>query len=73
MIGEPFQVLDGGGQQELVLGAGETSQSEPDHRVDMLGLAKQRFDLFAFTAGDAVGLGLHQSTGVIPCRLVDVT
>ncbi len=44
-MGEAFQGLDGGGQQELVAGAGEAPQSEPDHREDMLGLAKQPFDL----------------------------
>ena len=40
VIGEPFQVLDGGGHEELIFGTGEASQSEPDHREDMLGLAK---------------------------------
>ena len=48
------------------------AQSEPDHREDVLGLAKQRFDLLAFTAGDSVGLGLHQSAGNVTGLLVGV-
>ncbi len=40
VIGQPFEVLDGGGQQELVPGAGQAPQPEPDHREDLLGFAK---------------------------------
>ena len=39
--GEPFQVLDGGGQQKLVAGASEAPQTEPDHRENILGLAEE--------------------------------
>ena len=72
MIGESFEVLNGGGQQELVSSAGEASQSEANHREDVLGLAKEPFDLLALGAGDPIGLGLHQGTGSIACRLVRV-
>ena len=40
VIGEPFQVLDGDGQQELVPGAGQAPKSESDHRVP--GCAERR-------------------------------
>ncbi len=33
-------VLDGGGQEELIASASEAPQPEPDHREDLLGLAK---------------------------------
>jgi len=59
VIGEPFEVLDGGGQQELVPGAGQTPQSECHHRENALGFAKEPFDLLALGAGDPIGLGLH--------------
>ena len=72
VIGEAFQVLDGGGQQELVAGAGQAPQSEPDHREDMLGLAEEPFDLLAFRARRRVSLGLHQGTGMVACRLVQL-
>ena len=65
VIGEPLEVLDGGGQQELVPGAGEAPQSEANHREDMLGLAKEHLDLLALAAGDPIGLGFHYSAGVI--------
>ena len=42
---QAFEVLDGGGEQELVPGAAEAAQSEAHQRVNMLGLAKQGFDL----------------------------
>jgi hypothetical protein len=41
---QAFEILDGGGEQELVPGAAEAAQSEAHQRVDMLGLAKQGFD-----------------------------
>ncbi len=67
---EPFEVLDGGGQQELVAGASEAAQSQADHRENMLGLAEQRFDFLASDAGLGIGVGLHQPTGMIPRSLV---
>jgi hypothetical protein len=42
---QAFEVLDGGGEQELVPGAAEAAQSEAHQREIMLGLAKQGFDL----------------------------
>ena len=42
VIGGPSRVPDGGGQRELVAGAGEAPGSEPDHREIMLGLARGR-------------------------------
>ncbi len=72
VIGEPFQVLHGGGQEELVAGAGEAPQSKPDHREDMLGLAKEPFDLLAFAAGGSVSLGLHQGAGIVARLLVHI-
>ncbi len=54
VIGESFEVLNGGGQQELVSGSGEAPQSEANHREDMLGLAKERFDLLALPAGNPI-------------------
>ena len=73
MIGEPFEVLDGGGQEELIPGPGQAPQPEPDHRENALGLAKQPFDLLAFTAGGPICLGLHQSAGNVARGLIDVT
>ena len=70
MCGQPFQVLDGGGQEELILGAGQAPQSESNHRENRLGLAKQRLDLLAFSAGVHVSLGLYQSAGVVTGILV---
>ena len=72
MLGKPFQVLDGGGQEELVPGAGEAPQSEPDHRENMLGLAKERFDLLAFAARQRVSLALHQSAAIVARLLIRV-
>ncbi len=40
MIGESFEVLDGGGEQELVPCAGQATQSEPCEREDVFDLAK---------------------------------
>ena len=34
VIGESFEVLDDGSQQELVLGAAEATQSQAAHRED---------------------------------------
>ena len=53
-------------------GAGEAAQPEPDHRQNMLGLAKERFDRLVLGAGDPIGLGLHQSAGIVARRLVGV-
>ena len=72
VIGESFEVLDGGGQQELVPGAGQAPQSEPYHREDLFGLTKEPFDLLAFAAGGRVSLGLHQGAGKVAGRLVRV-
>ncbi len=72
MIGEPFQVLDGGGQEELISGAGQAPQSEPYHREDLLGLTKEPFDLLALGAGELIGLGLHQRLGVLAGFLIDI-
>ncbi len=73
MIGEPFEVLDGGGQEELISGAGQAPQSEPYHRENTLGLTKERFDLLALAAGGRISLGLHQSAGSVARRLIEVT
>ncbi len=70
VVGKPFEVLDGGDQQELIAGASEAPQSEPDHREDLLGLAKEPFDLLALGSGGPIDLGLHQSTGIITSLLV---
>ena len=71
-VGEPFEVLNGGGQEKLIAGAGEAPQSEPDHRENGLGLAKEGFDSLALGSRDPVGLGLHQATRVVAGGLVDV-
>jgi hypothetical protein len=47
---QAFEILDGGGEQELVPGAAEAAQSEAHQREHMLGLAKQGFDLLPFDA-----------------------
>ena len=70
--GQAFEVLSGGGHEKLVPGAGKAPQSEPDHREDMLGLAKEPLDLLAFTGGRSVSLGLHQGTGRVAGLLVRV-
>ena len=72
VIGEAFQVLNGSGQQEFVVSAGQAPQSEPDHGEDVLGLAKQPLDLFAFNPGGGVSLGFHQRLGIVTGFLVDV-
>ena len=50
MIGQPFEILDDGGQHELVFCAGEAAQSQARHGENILGLTKQTFDLLTFTA-----------------------
>jgi hypothetical protein len=37
---QPFEILDGGGEQKLVSGAAEAAQSEAHQREIMLGIAK---------------------------------
>ena len=71
--GEPLEVLDGSGHEELVAGAGEAPQSEPDHREDVLGLAEQPFDPLALDTGDFIGLGLHQALGLVAGVLMEVS
>ena len=71
-MGEPFQVLDGGGQQEFIPGACQAPQSEPYYRENVLGLAKERLDLLALAAGDHIGLGFHYGAGVVAGFLVDI-
>ena len=41
MLGQSFEVLDGSGEDELIAGAGEAPQSEPDHRENVLSLTKE--------------------------------
>ena len=41
MLGQSFEVLDGSGEDELIAGAGEAPQSEPDHREIVLSLTKE--------------------------------
>ena len=72
VIGEPFEVLDDGGQQELVPGAAETAQSQAGHREDYLGLAEQPFDFLALASRLRVSLGFHQGLGIVTSFLIDV-
>ena len=73
VLGEPFEVLNAGGQKKLVLGAFEAAQSEPGHGEDMLGLTKEGFDLLALEAGVPIGVGLHQGLSIISGLLIDVS
>ena len=41
MFGQTLEVLDGGGQQELIAGTREAAQSEANHRENVLGLAER--------------------------------
>lgn len=50
VIDEPFEVLNGGGQQEFVLGAAQAAQSQPDQRMNVLCLAEQSFDLLTLAS-----------------------
>ncbi len=43
----------------------EAPQSEANHREDVLSLAKERLDLLALPTGNPIGLGFHDSAGVV--------
>ncbi len=72
MSDQPFQVLHGRGEEELVLCPGEAAQAEPGQSEDVLDLTEEPLDLLAFAAGYRVGLALHQCPGVVASSFVDV-
>ncbi len=72
VVGEAFQVLDGGGQQELVVSATQAPQSEPDHREDMLGLAEEPLELLPVASGMFISIGFHQGLSIVTGFLVDI-
>ncbi len=73
MPDQSLKVLHGGGEEKFVTRTGKATQSEPVDAEDVLHLAEQRLDLFAFTSRDRVGLALHHCARVITRRFIDVS
>ncbi len=69
---QAVEVLDGCGERELVPCTGEAAQSEPCEGEDVFDLAKEAFDFLALGAGELIGLGLHQRSGVVAGFLIDI-
>lgn len=59
VVCQPFEVLDGGGKQELIPCARETAQSQPVQRMSMLYFSKQTLDLLSIYGRLAIGVCVH--------------
>ena len=59
-FGEAFEVLGGGGEEELVVGAAKPPEPEALEAHVTLQVGEQHLDLLAFLAGSLVGLRPHQ-------------
>ena len=71
-LGEPSQVLRGGGQQELIPCATRATQSQTRQPQDALEVGKQHLDLLAVVTGALEGRRAGQGSGDIPGILIQI-
>lgn len=65
------EVLDGGGEEELVSCAVWTSQAQAIHPEDALEVRKQYLDLLSLAARDQIGVRRGDIASQIPGALMD--
>ena len=66
------EVLDGGGQEELVPCPGEASEPEPGETEVPFQVAEAGFDFLALASGLDEGFAPHECSSMIAGRLVNV-
>ena len=71
-IDQAPEVLDGRGQKKLVMGAGQSPQSEPREPEVRFQVAEPGFDLFALPSGLTEWRGLHKGSGMVARRFIHV-
>jgi len=71
-IDQAPEVLDSRGQEKLVMGAGQSPQSEPRESEVRFQVAEPGFDLLAFPSGLTEWRGLHKGSGMVARRFIHV-